>query len=54
MSDPARLDVADIEALCDEATRQGLSLACLIGALVDGSPILWMAEEKRDEVADQV
>ncbi len=26
-----------------EATRQNLSLACLIGAMSDGTPILWMA-----------
>ncbi len=34
----------DLEVLADEASRQGLSLACLIGAMIDGSPIAWANE----------
>jgi hypothetical protein len=41
----ARLDPEDLEALAAEATRMGLSLACLIGAMDDGELIRWMAGE---------
>ncbi len=39
------LEVADLAALSDEATRQNLSLACLLAAMEDDSPILWMRNE---------
>ncbi len=39
------LEVADLAAFADEATRQNLSLACLIGSMEDQTPILWMKEE---------
>jgi len=41
----ARLSVDDLAAFADEASRMGLSLACLIGALEDGEPILWLGQE---------
>ncbi len=41
----SKLTEYDLEALADEATRQNLSLACLIGAMQDGSPIAWMDKE---------
>lgn len=44
-----RLTAEDLEVFCDEATRMGLSLACLFGALEDGSEILWMNEEPCDK-----
>lgn len=44
-----RLTAEDLEALADEASRMGLSLACLIGALEDDSPILWMQEDPCDQ-----
>jgi hypothetical protein len=39
-----RLDIADLEALSEEASRQNLSLACLIAAMESGEPIAWMEE----------
>lgn len=39
-----KLTAEDLEALCDEATRQNRSLSCLIGALEDGEPILSRSE----------
>lgn len=44
ISSPARLSVDDLSALSDEASRMRISLACLIGALEDGEPILWCDE----------
>ncbi len=41
--------VDELDALADEASRQNLSLACLIGAMENGEPIAWMEEyERRD------
>lgn len=49
---PNHLTAADLEVLALEASRMGLSLACLTGAMEDGSPIVWMAnEERRDDDA---
>ena len=43
------LTLEDLEALADEASRQNLSLACLIGAMSNDEPIRWMEEyERRD------
>jgi len=42
-----------LEALADEAERQNLSLACLIGAMEDGSPIAWMEKEERVTAAQK-
>ncbi len=38
------LTVEDLDAFADEATRMGLSLSALIGAMEDGEQILWMNE----------
>ncbi len=43
-----RLTVEDLDCFADEATRMGLSLACLIGALEDNAPILWMGNEEQE------
>ena len=43
--EPARLTVDDLESLAEEATRQRLSLACLIAAMESGEPIAWMTGE---------
>lgn len=40
-----RLTAEDLEALCDEASRQSLSLACRIGAMESSEPIAWMEKE---------
>ncbi len=43
------LTLEDLETLADEASRQNLSLACLIGAMESDEPIKWMEEyERRD------
>ncbi len=44
-----RLTVEDLEALAAEASRQSLSLACLIGAMTDASPIAWCCKEKESD-----
>ncbi len=44
------LEVADLAALSDESSRMGLSLACLIGAMSDGTPILWMQEVANEKL----
>ena len=38
------LDIEDLEVLAAEASRQSLSLACLIGAMECQQPILWCEE----------
>jgi hypothetical protein len=47
MTNPAQLTAEDLEAFADEATRMGLSLACLIGAMERDEPIAWMPEGQR-------
>lgn len=44
MNNEQLLTVDDLEVLSAEASRQNLSLACLIGAMEDGEPILWCDE----------
>ncbi len=45
VANPARLTVEDLETFALAADRMQVSLACLIGALEDGEPILWMGDE---------
>ncbi len=45
-AESARLDVDDLSALCDESTRMGWSLACLIGAMESGDKIAWCEENQ--------
>jgi len=42
-----------LEALADEAERQNLSLACLIGAMENQEPIAWMEKEERVTTAQK-
>ncbi len=42
---PELLTVEDLEVFADEATRQRLSLACLIAAMEAGEPLLWAKED---------
>lgn len=44
-----KLTAEDLEALADEASRQNLSLACLIAAMEDDSAIAWMDQEMKHE-----
>jgi len=53
MTSHSNLTPEDLEALADEAERQNLSLACLIGAMEDGSPIAWMEKEERVTAAQK-
>jgi len=46
-SNSERLTVEDLEALAAEATRMGMDLAALIGAMEDGQPIAWMQEQPK-------